>query len=142
MQAPVSERLPSVPCKPYLGRVTIWTDAGVIPRFTMGDRLRKARELTGLDQAAFAREIGVSRNTVGNAETDSVRVRRITLRAWAMRTGVPVEWLETGETPPSPSGGDGASRYAPWDSNPEPSDSGSGSVVVFPAQRLGLEAAA
>lgn len=76
----------------------------------MGDRLRKARELTGLDQADFAAEIGVSRNTVGNAETDAVKVREITVRAWAMRTGVPVAWLQTGRPPETaPDGGGGIS---------------------------------
>lgn len=92
--------------------MTTWTDGVVIPQFTRGDRLRKARELTGLDQTEFARELGVSRQTVSNAETDARAVRTITLRAWAMRTGVPVAWLETGESPrqDGPDGGSAGVR--------------------------------
>ena len=91
---------------PYLGRMTEM-QREVIPQFTMSDRLRKARELTGLDKGQFADELGVSRNSVANAEAGHSQPRRITLRAWALRTGVPLEWLETGKTPAgqSPSGG-------------------------------------
>ena len=94
---------------------------GVIPEFTLGDRLRKARELTGLDQGDFAAEIGVSRNSVSNAETGATRPIRVTLRAWSMRTGVPIEWLLTGQAPDPHGGGHG---WAPWGSNPQPADYG------------------
>ena len=84
---------------------------GVIPQFTVGDRLRKARELTGLEQGPFAEQIGVSRNTVGNYESGhTTRVKPIVLKAWSLRTGVPVEWLETGAENPRPAGPDGGSR--------------------------------
>lgn len=89
---------------PYLGRMTQQVH-GVIPEFTIGDRLRKARELTGLDQVQFATEIDISRNTVGNYENGNVKPRRLALKAWAMRTGVPLEWLETGVASSSPDGG-------------------------------------
>lgn len=77
-----------------------------IPEWTLADRLRKARELTGLSQSEFADQIGVSRNTIGSAEKGGP-VRRITLNAWAMATGLPVEWLENGETPAGPPPGPG-----------------------------------
>lgn len=93
----------------------------VIPRFTQGDRLRKARELTGLNTRDFADRLGVSPMTVNSAENDRRAVRTITLRAWAMATGVPVEWLETGAEPTGPDGPGGAT-WAPWDSNPQPTD--------------------
>jgi transcriptional regulator with XRE-family HTH domain len=75
-----------------------------LPTFTRGDRLRKARELTGLSQDEFARQLEVSRSTITNYERDrSTRVRPIMLRAWSVATGVSVEWLETGEVDqPSP----------------------------------------
>ena len=101
--------------------------------WTLEDRLRKAREVTGLGQSEFAAEIDVSRRTVGNYESGSVAPRRIVLKAWALRSGVPLEWLETGSvTHESPSpGGDGLSvECAPRDSNPEPIDYGSVSNVV------------
>ena len=56
-----------------------------IPEFTLGDRLRKARELTGLSVRRFAEEIGVSHGTITNAEGDRRAVRPITINAYAMR---------------------------------------------------------
>lgn len=92
------------------------TQPGVqIPQFTQGDRLRKARQLTGLTTRQFAEEIGVSQATITNAENDNSKVRRITLNAWSLRTGVPVSWLETGKAPMDPADPDGGvpvtSRY-------------------------------
>ncbi|MDN5895695.1 MAG: helix-turn-helix domain-containing protein [Nocardioides sp.] len=68
-----------------------------IPAFTMGDRLRKAREKTGMTTRDFALELGVSQSTITNAENERSKTRRITLLMWSQVTGVPVEWLETGE---------------------------------------------
>lgn len=79
--------------------------AGTIPAFTVGDRLRKSRELTGLDQTDFAAQLGVSRGTVSNYERSSTENRKpIVMRAWALATGVPLVWLETGEGDQTPSG--------------------------------------
>jgi len=81
---------------------------GVIPAFTAGDRLRKARELAGLDQEAFAEMLGVSRGTVSNYERSATEHRKpIVLRAWAAATNVSQEWLETGEGSPTPPTGPG-----------------------------------
>lgn len=94
----------------------------VIPQWTQGDRLRKARSLTGMTSRQFAEALGVSLNTVVNAEGDKRQVRKITLRAWAMATGVPVEWLESGVVPQSPDDGGPVQGWAPWGSNPQPTD--------------------
>lgn len=68
-----------------------------IPEWTRGDRLRKARSLTGLTSREFAEEIGVSQKTVTDAEGDKrTTIRKILLNAWALRSGVPAEWLEHG----------------------------------------------
>lgn len=99
---------------------------GVVPEWTMGDRLRKARSLTGQTTRQFAATLGVSQVTVTSAENDSRRVRTITLRAWAMATGVPVEWLEDGTVPPD----NGPDGWAPWGSNPQPTD------YVYPLARV------
>lgn len=96
--------------------MTVQQQPGIVPEFTRGDRFRKARELTGLGQREFADEIGVSVQTVTNAEKDHTKtVRRITAYAWRMRTGVDLDWLLTGN---SGSGGDGpdsgvTGRYQP-----------------------------
>ena len=93
---------------------------GVIPTWSLGDRLRKAREQAGLEQAELARDLGTSRTTVGNAERGDRTPRRSLVMAWSLRTGVPLAWLETG-TAPSPGDGDGAAlKYTPRDLNPEP----------------------
>lgn len=54
--------------------------------------------MTGLNARDFAARIGVSHGTISNAESDKHEVRKIVLNAWAAATGVPVEWLERGET--------------------------------------------
>lgn len=69
----------------------------VVPEWTMGDRLRKARHRTGMSAAEFAEAIGVSPRTVTNAELDKHGVRRPTLVAWSVATGVPLAWLERGD---------------------------------------------
>lgn len=78
----------------------------------MGDRLRKAREDAGLSQAELAEQIGISRNTVGNAELGERTPLNVTLRAWAAVTAVPLEWLETGRTTPVPPPGPRRARRA------------------------------
>ena len=69
--------------------------------FTIGDRLRKAREGLGLDRGQFAELTGISRGTIWNYETGKTKPRRTYLRLWAMATGVDLEWLRTGDAPPS-----------------------------------------
>lgn len=106
--------------------MSLQPDAGTIPEFTIGDRLRKARELTRLSATDFGAEIGVSRNTISRAESGDTKPRRTMLMAWSMRTRVPMEWLETGavddETPPPGAETGSSDGWAPRDSNPEPID--------------------
>jgi transcriptional regulator with XRE-family HTH domain len=70
--------------------------SGSVPTWTLGDRLRKARALTGMTTREFADRIGVSHGTITSAENDRRAVRPITLNAWALVTGVDREWLEVG----------------------------------------------
>lgn len=94
---------------------------GVVPRFTVADRARKAREYAGLEQGELAVRMGVSRATISNLERGLVlRPRPIVLNAWALATGVDRSWLETGQAPGVP-GPEGLS-YTTRDSNPEPAD--------------------
>lgn len=79
-------------------------ESGEVPPIEVRHRLRIAREYARLDQRELAERIGISRTSVGNAETGYVHPRRITLNAWALACGVPVSWLMTGQTSP---GGDG-----------------------------------
>lgn len=87
--------------------MTILTDTHRHPAFTMGDRLRKAREISGLDRQAFAEKIGVHRDSVAAYESERTRPRLPVITTWAMATGVDVQWLKTGDesTGPNPENG-------------------------------------
>jgi transcriptional regulator with XRE-family HTH domain len=86
------------------------TIAGVIPAWTLADRLRKARESRGLTQTELVELTGISRRAMSRYESGVTIPRRPHVIAWAMATGVSLEWLETDEC-------------AVRDSNPEPADS-------------------
>lgn len=91
-------------------------NSGQVPEWTTSDRLRKAREHAGFDQIAFSATTGISRATISAAENGRTQPSRATLRMWAMATGVPVMWIETGCTP--------------WDLNPEPTDYGFDAIAT------------
>jgi transcriptional regulator with XRE-family HTH domain len=61
--------------------------------FDMADRMRKAREVAGLDQRQMAETLSISRGSVSNYETRKTRPLPSILRAWAEACGVTVEWL-------------------------------------------------
>ena len=88
--------------------MTISTETRRYPAFTMGDRLRKARELTGMDRKEFAETIGIHRDSLAKYEADKQPPRPPVVAAWALSTGVDVGWLRTGvaseEGPDEPSG--------------------------------------
>ena len=94
--------------------------AGAVPQFTIGDRVRKAREYAGLQQIELAERAGMSRGGVARIEAMNGGLpRRSTLIAIAFATGVDLDWLETGKTPAGDNP-DGGSGCAIRDSNPEP----------------------
>ena len=84
---------------------------GVIPVLTPGQRLTVAREFVDLTQGELAERLGVTTATVQRAESGKTQPRRPTFMAWAMATGVDLDWLEKGDSPAgpdmSPDGGDG-----------------------------------
>lgn len=82
-----------------------------VPEWTLGDRLRKSIEHAGVGVGEMAEYLEVDRNTVSNYIHDKVRVPGAVIRLWAIRTGVPLEWLRTGSSPFGPNGG-GTSKTA------------------------------
>jgi transcriptional regulator with XRE-family HTH domain len=69
-----------------------------IPQWTVGDRLRKAREDADLGVEEIAVLMGRNRNTVTRYE----RARTadlLVVRAYSMLTNTPMEWLLTGHGP-------------------------------------------
>ncbi len=73
-----------------------------IPGFDIADRLRKARETAGIDQADLEQLTGVSRATISNYERRITQPKRPNVIAWAMATGVDADWLLTGAVPGGP----------------------------------------
>lgn len=86
------------------------------PSFTVHDRLRKAREVAGLEQAELAERIEVDRGSVSNYETGkTTRLKRPVLRRWALACDVDLDWLaygieQNGPTDPS----EQVKRSSPW----------------------------
>lgn len=78
--------------------------AGTIPEWTLGDRLRKAREHAGLNQMQMAKEIGIHRASVVNYEIGRTKPSRPVILSWALRCGVPFEWLSNGHVSPGQGG--------------------------------------
>lgn len=71
-------------------------------QWTTGDRLRKARVAAGVGVGDMAEFLGVTRSMVSRYETDKGTPRIGYYRLWAIRCGVPMEWLQYGEDTPPP----------------------------------------
>jgi transcriptional regulator with XRE-family HTH domain len=77
----------------YCHRMTQLTVQGTIPVWTLTDRLRKAREDSGLSQTALGEAMGLSRRTVAGYEAGEREPKRHVQLAWALATGVSLDWL-------------------------------------------------
>lgn len=64
--------------------------------FDRADRMRRALRISGVSVQEMADYLGVRRNTVSTWINGHRPPSAQTLRLWAMRTGVPKSWLETG----------------------------------------------
>lgn len=73
-------------------------------RFGLPDRLEKALNWSRVSSGEMAQELGVSRNTISNYINGKTPIKRHILIQWAMKTGVPFSWIETGELPEDPKG--------------------------------------
>lgn len=103
--------------------MTAMHDEGQIPKWTRGDRFRRARRSAGHENVQeFADLLGVGRNTISNVESDRTAPRRIVVKAWARACSVPETWLEYGETPPPSGDGASISLLPQLDSNQQPFD--------------------
>jgi transcriptional regulator with XRE-family HTH domain len=66
----------------------------------MADRLRKAREVAGMDQGGMAARLSISRQSVVNYERRHTRPLPAIRKAWALACGVTDDYLTKG-TPPT-----------------------------------------
>jgi len=69
----------------------------MIPTWTLGDRLAKARKIAGLNTLELADKLGISRNTITNYEKGHTHPSRAIILAYESVTGVPAWWIEDGE---------------------------------------------
>jgi transcriptional regulator with XRE-family HTH domain len=68
--------------------------AGVVPEWTLGWRMQRALKHAEISVEAIAEELGVSRSSVSRWLNDrGAPPRAAYLKMWALRTGVPYEWL-------------------------------------------------
>jgi transcriptional regulator with XRE-family HTH domain len=98
--------------------------------FDLADRMRRALRISDLGVQEMAEYLGVARTTVSNWINGRIVPSKQSLRLWAIRTGVPFGWLETGRAPINDDGG--PESYTTRDLNPEPADSASALVIAFP----------
>jgi transcriptional regulator with XRE-family HTH domain len=73
--------------------MTVDASQGVIPQWTVPDKIRKAREYAGLSQQELADRLSVTRTSVINWERGHTRPLRLILRLLAAETGVDEQWL-------------------------------------------------
>lgn len=81
--------------------------AGHVPQWDMADRMRKALRDAGVGVQEMADYLDVGRNTVSNWINGHNPPPGPAVRLWAMRCGVPLEWLKDGieTSTPTPGGG-------------------------------------
>lgn len=89
--------------------------------FNQSDRMDKALRLSGVTGREMADYLGITPSTVSRYINGKADVPLQTLRLWALRTGVPFRWLQTGETPAGPRP-DGGEMLPLLDSNQQPFD--------------------
>lgn len=83
------------------------------PVWTLGDRMRKARETAGYGHTAMAEYFGVHRNQITRWESGRTPPKRHIVVQWALVTKVPLVWLETGAVPVRPDGEPGETPRKP-----------------------------
>ncbi|MGV0868469.1 helix-turn-helix domain-containing protein [Corynebacterium kalidii] len=83
--------------------------------------MRKALEVSGVTALEMSEYLDISRFTVSRYINGKADAPLQAVRLWALRTGVPFEWLQTGKTP-DPDHPDGGSELLQLDSNQQPFD--------------------
>lgn len=75
--------------------MTETSTAPALPVWSLGDRLRKAREHAGLSRDELADKLGVKKNSLWNWETNASQPRDLldVVERWAQATGVPAAWI-------------------------------------------------
>jgi transcriptional regulator with XRE-family HTH domain len=91
--------------------MTQQTAPGSIPALTLGWRLRMALDYSEISVQAMADQLGVARATLSRWMSDKgSRPKKAYLMQWALITGVPFEWLDSGKVTPGPDPKGGGNR--------------------------------
>lgn len=78
--------------------MTVMPNPGAIPQWDRADRLAKSLAHAHVSVQEMAEYLGVSRNTIGNYLGRRTEPDKRTVTLWALRTGVPLAWIQTGST--------------------------------------------
>ncbi len=86
--------------------MSIESSAGHVPQWDMADRMRKSLREAGVNVQDMADYLDVNRNTISNWINGHNSPPTAAMRLWAMRCGVPYEWLKDGieSSEPGPGG--------------------------------------
>lgn len=74
--------------------------AALVPEFSFGDRLRKARELAGYDRTELGEALGIHRQTISRYENDEATPTQSVIVVWGLITQVDLAWIQTGVCTP------------------------------------------
>lgn len=91
--------------------MTETTELALVPEWTLGWRLQRALAHAGITTNDIATELEVSRATISRWINDhGAPPRAIYVKEWALRCGVPYEWIQHGapESDPDISAGERA----------------------------------
>lgn len=69
-------------------------ESDLIPKWSVGDRLSKSRRAAGIGSREMCEFLGIHRNSLNAYEHDRSRAPLAILRLWAIRTEVPLAWLQ------------------------------------------------
>lgn len=83
-----------------------------IPEFDLADRMRKSLREVGIDVQEMAAYLGCSRSSVSGWINGRITPSLQTQRLWALRCGVPFEWLRNGAVQVAEPGPDGGATVA------------------------------
>lgn len=102
--------------------MTTTYEPGTIPEFDKADRLKKAVGVSNIPVLEMAEYLGVRPETLSRYLNGKADAPLAIVRLIALRTGVPVNWIMTGDDSPNGPNGDGGAWCARRDSNSQPSD--------------------
>lgn len=76
-------------------QVPVVAASGIVPEWSLGERLAKARHVAGLSQDAMAKRLSVSASAIAAWETNrnSPREFMVLMDQWAEITGVDLAWI-------------------------------------------------